>query len=94
MKKKKVSRRKTDDLTVAESLLAEIRTLADDAISWRKQNNYEEAIRVLTVAILQQNEAIERLCSAIRKQIRLHDPHNLGNVGLPPCVRIAYLCRP
>ena len=64
--KKKVARRK-DDLNVAESLLSEVRNLADNAITLRKQNNHEEAIRELTVATMQQNEAIERLCSVIGK---------------------------
>jgi hypothetical protein len=42
--------------------------LADNAITFRQQNNHEEAIRVLTAATLKQNEAIEHLWSAINNQ--------------------------
>jgi len=52
---------------VAESILPEVRSLMDYAIKFRQQNNHEKAIRLLTAAILQQNMAIEHLCSALLK---------------------------
>jgi hypothetical protein len=40
--------------------------LTDAAITSRQQNNHEEAIRMLTVATLQQNEAIIRSLNTSR----------------------------
>jgi hypothetical protein len=43
--------------------------LTDAAITSRQQNNHEEAIRMLTVATLQQNEAIIRSLNTSRSLI-------------------------
>ena len=64
MKKRKVSRRKKDDLN---ALLPEVRTLMDQAIAFRKQGDYDEAIRILTVTVLEQAKAIDNLRPKLEK---------------------------
>ena len=65
MKKKKVLRRKKDDLKVAESLLPEMRTLTDNAITFANTQDNQEALRRLAAATHFQSSAIGSLCLAI-----------------------------
>jgi hypothetical protein len=69
-KERKVSKRNKNDLLVAESLLPEVRTLADNAITFRQKNNYVGSHPRTRVVVQDQDMAIDRICSVIT---RLHN---------------------